>query len=416
MMTTAGGGRCKSNAAALGVHNGELMDEGRGTFAETDAGSARATADGGAGATLDASAGAPGSARGDDKPAPVWHKAKPLILKRSASAETALAAIVHSGLEHLRANEACVLARAHDEGVHQMRVALRRLRSGLALFASMLPADQLAYLSGELKWLIGSLGRARDLDVFLAETLPPVAEQFQGEPRLDELKDRARAACDGAYEVAAAAITSARYTGLIMLLGAWADGRRWRDPGASGPHPLLGRPAVVVATELLDSHYAAVIEARDRFAWLTGKERHKLRIEIKKLRYACEFFSSLFPRRRQTAFLGDLKTLQDHLGVSNDLDVARRLLLALTRAERGRARGRIGYAAGLVVGWHGHISGGREEELLREWQRFVARPPFWPSGCGTAAASSVGATGGATGGASDGATGRDGGDETALVN
>jgi CHAD domain-containing protein len=329
-----------------------------------------------------APAGAPRgeSVRGDDPaPAPGWHKARPLLLKRSATAEGALAAIVHAGLVHLRANEACVLARAHDEGVHQMRVALRRLRSGLALFAPMLPADQVAYLTGELKWLIASLGPARDLDVFLAETLPPVVRQFPKEPRLAELAKRATAARDEAYRVAAAAITSARYTGLIMLLGAWADGRRWREPLADGAHADLARPVVEVATGILDDHYARVIAANDHFAQLDSKERHKLRIEIKKLRYACEFFFSLFPRRRQRAFQGALKTLQDRLGVSNDLDVARRLLLGLVRAERGRARGRSGYAAGLVIGWHGHVSDGREGVLRANWAHFAALPPFWPS-------------------------------------
>lgn len=313
-----------------------------------------------------------------DPPPPGWHKAKPLVLRRGASAEGALAAIVRSGLAHLRANEACVLARAHDEGVHQMRVALRRLRSGLGLFAPMLPADQVAYLTGELKWLIGSLGPARDLDVFLAETLPVVAAQFDTEPRLDELRIRAEATRDEAYRVAGAAILSPRYTGLIMLLGAWADGRRWRDGTGGGPAAALDASAVAVATSVLDAHYAAIVTVHDRFAGLNAKERHKLRIEIKKLRYACEFFFSLFPRRRQAAFLSSLKALQDQLGVSNDIAVARRLLLGVVRGTRGRARGRIGFAAGLVVGWHGHIADGREDALRASWARLMERPVFWP--------------------------------------
>ena len=347
------------------------MDEGKVVFAEAETAPSGETAERGADQHP--------PHRPNEAPTPGWHKARPLHLKRGASAEVALAEIVRGGLDHLRANEACVIARAHDEGVHQMRVALRRLRSGLALFAPMLPDDQVAYLTGELKWLIGSLGPARDLDVFFAETLPPVIEEFATERRLGELRVRAVAARDEAYRVAAAAITSTRYTGLVMLLGAWADGRRWRDPVADRPHVALARPVVEVATELLDTHYAAIVAARDTFDALSAKERHRLRIEIKKLRYACEFFFSVFPRRRQAAFLSALKTMQDQLGVSNDLDVARRLLLGLIRAERGRARGRLGFAGGLVVGWHGHISDGREGELRRNWGRFIARPAFWPT-------------------------------------
>jgi len=73
---------------------------------------------------------------------PDWCKAEPLLLDRGVTAENALARMVMNCIDHMRRNEACVLARADDEGVHQMRVATRRLRSSLAIYKRLLPAEQ----------------------------------------------------------------------------------------------------------------------------------------------------------------------------------------------------------------------------------------------------------------------------------
>ena len=67
-----------------------------------------------------------------DKPKAPWRKARLPVLAPSTTAEEALADIVIACVEHLRGNEGCVLAREHEEGIHQMRVATRRLRSCLA--------------------------------------------------------------------------------------------------------------------------------------------------------------------------------------------------------------------------------------------------------------------------------------------
>ncbi|QLH40291.1 MAG: CHAD domain-containing protein [Defluviicoccus sp.] len=135
--------------------------------------------------TQDVATGAPPS---QDPPDPTWQKARLPSLVPSTTAEEALADIVHGCVEHLRSNTACVMARAHEEGIHQMRVAVRRLRSCLALYAPFLPVDQHKYLVGELKWLIGELGPARDWDVFVGEILKPVLIQLgDEEDRLSEL-------------------------------------------------------------------------------------------------------------------------------------------------------------------------------------------------------------------------------------
>jgi CHAD domain-containing protein len=272
-----------------------------------------------------------------------------------------------------------VLARAHVEGVHQMRVAVRRLRSCLALYDDLLPPQQTAYLTAELRWLIGELGPARDWDVFLSETLAKVMGNVGNEPALKDLKGAAGQKRDQAYQRAEAALRSQRYLGLAMLLGAWAEGRRWHDPAtmpAARPDGIR-EPAETVAHALLDRRYDSVRHGGRRFAALSPEGRHKLRIQIKKLRYATEFFGSLYPPDRLADFLGDLKGMQDQLGIANDIDVAKRLVKDLVQPLKGKDRARLSYAAGLVVGWHSHVAGDREKTLRLAWRRFTRRSPYW---------------------------------------
>ncbi|HRW59870.1 MAG TPA: CHAD domain-containing protein [Defluviicoccus sp.] len=306
-----------------------------------------------------------------------FHKGNLPRLPRGVILEDALSRIVLACVEHLRANEECVATRAHIEGAHQMRVAIRRLRCCLALFGDLLPANQCQYLDGELRWLLKELAPARDWDVFLDETLPPVLRQFEGEARLDELRLQAEAKQDEGYTRAATALHAQRYTGLVMLLAAWADGRSWHDPFGPPAHPSLASKATDAVSQLLDQLLSAVLNCGADFADLNAERRHLLRIEIKKLRYATEFFASLFPRRRLNPFLVTLKTLQDRLGVENDAAVARRLLLRLTKECNGRERTRLAYAAGLVVGWHAHTADSRQQHLDALWAKLTAYPPFW---------------------------------------
>src|SRR6266699_3130798 len=59
--------------------------------------------------------------------------------------------------------------------VHQMRVATRRMRAALRLFADVQPAEA-GGLNDELNWIAGQLGAARDLDVQVRRLREAAAE------------------------------------------------------------------------------------------------------------------------------------------------------------------------------------------------------------------------------------------------
>jgi CHAD domain-containing protein len=321
----------------------------------------------------------------ENQPKAGWRKAELPELTPSTTAEVALTEIILGCVDHMRGNEACVLNRDHEEGIHQMRVATRRLRSCLALYGKFIPGEQLDYITGELKWLIGELGPARDWDVFVAEGFGPVAKQLEDDDRLGELGAQIEHLRDEAYLRAQAAVGSPRYVGLVLLLNSWAEGRGWRDP-ASGAKIAdeMQAKASEIAHELLHERYEQLLSVGADFEQLDAEHRHKVRIQLKKLRYATEFFSSLYPESKVAPYLADMKELQDDLGVSNDVEVARKLLKRVLKQVRGKQRPRLSYAAGLVIGWHSHIGDDREQHLIEAWSRFSTQPPYWETEIGDA--------------------------------
>jgi inorganic triphosphatase YgiF len=295
-----------------------------------------------------------------------------LKLALETTQEEALGAVVHHCLDHLLANEACAMAGTDPEGIHQMRVALRRLRSGLAIFRDVIPPHQFAELDGELRWLAGSFGPARDWDVFLESLYRPVLEALGPTPPLAALGSAARGARDGAYVVAREALLARRYTTLLLRLAAWADGRRWRDGGAGE----LAAPLAEAAPRLLARRQRQVRRRGRHFAELPAPERHRVRIALKKLRYAADFFRSLYDSRDVRRFSEPVAALQDALGHLNDVETVQRLMAELQQAGQP---GDWREGAGLVVGWHARGAADQEPALHKAWKAFRAADPFWPA-------------------------------------
>lgn len=312
-------------------------------------------------------------------------KANKIDLTPDTTVEAALARIVRACLTHFAANEALSVAGEDPEGIHQMRVALRRLRSALSLFRPFIPADQYAWMVGEVKWLGGHLGPARDWDVFRAELLAPVAEAFHranghGKPLvedIDALSAAAAAKHERAYESAREAILSERYTSFLLRAGLWLERRGWRDQPVSEHSARLFEPVREMADELLAKRHKKARRAGHGFADLSTEDRHQLRIALKKLRYAAEFFRSLHEDKQVRRYIADLAAFQDALGHLNDVATATRLLHELHDDGSHQAPGEP-RAAGIVIGWHARIVTEAEPALVRLWQEFAAAKPFWP--------------------------------------
>ncbi len=253
-------------------------------------------------------------------------KAERVALNPDMTAAQAFQNIVQLCLRHFRRNEDLLLAGRQPEALHQARVALRRLRSAFSIFETLLVDDVSAGLNDELRWLATELGEARNLDVML-ERAPP-----------GELHDRLETARQLAYARVDQVLASARVRRLMLNLAQWIASGTWL--AAANTRDIRDLPSREFASAALDRFRHKVKKHGCDLAAADDEARHKVRREAKKLRYAVEFFTALFDRKRERRqykhFVGVMEALQEHLGALNDLATASDILTRLGIGDEPR--------------------------------------------------------------------------------
>lgn len=239
-------------------------------------------------------------------------KADPVRVTADMRVADAFATIGQACLRHYRQNEDVVLAERQPEALHQARVALRRLRAAFALFKPVIAKDD-AYpaLRAELRWFTAQLGDARNLDVYLKRDLP------------DEERQAMSLAREQAYDRVLDAMNQARSRLLVIELAGWLALGSWRGGRRAE------RPIPSFAGKRLDRLWGAVEPTGRNLEQMDEEERHRLRIEVKKMRYAAEFFTDLYPSSKaKKQFVAAIEDLQESLGLLNDIATARTLTSA----------------------------------------------------------------------------------------
>jgi inorganic triphosphatase YgiF len=279
-------------------------------------------------------------------------KAAPVDLAAGTSTRDAFKIIGRACLKQVVGNERPLLE-GHPEGVHQMRVGLRRLRAAMSLFGGILGDPQTAAIKTELKWLAGELAPARELDVLMKRVLAPVKRRharWDGVPSLSrDFAERHEAALAQAQN----AVKSARFRTLTLETAAWLETGAWAKPEDDLRRDRGDLPIEVSAAAQLNRRRKKIRKQGKALARLDAKRRHQLRIQAKKVRYAAEFFAGVFPgkraAKRREKFLSALERLQDGLGELNDIVVHEEMIAAMgvrsARSSRKRA-----FAAGLLTG------------------------------------------------------------------
>lgn len=291
---------------------------------------------------------------------------------KQASAGQLCRSVLAAGLAHLQANEEGVRLSDAPEFVHQARVAARRMRSALKVFAPLLPTERLELWQDELRWLGGALNGARNWDVFVGGTLPAICSALPEEPALEWLSSQAIAEQTQQREHAREALDSRRYQALLLDLSAWLAAPRWRadSPPAAAQTPAAGFGAAVLTRR----HRKLRKQARD-LGRRSTEELHQVRIAAKKLRYAGEFFTPYFARKRAGRYLEALQGVQDALGDLNDEATTALLMQQLSSRTKEASHQR---ACGLVLGWASSLARERLPRVKKAWKTFAEHKPFWP--------------------------------------
>ncbi|QVN22375.1 CHAD domain-containing protein [Burkholderia pyrrocinia] len=256
-------------------------------------------------------------------------------------------------------NEGGVLERDDPEFVHQMRVALRRLRTLMRFFPLFADRQWRDTLGVDLHWLAALLGTVRDWDVFSTESLPAlIAADDGGGADWNGTLDAARAQSKAARVELRQALHSARYARLTLGWLEWLSALAL-PPAEGGDAPSLRRHATKRVRRLFGHLYAS-----PSLASLDTAARHQVRIDAKRLRYALEFFASLASRRTRNETVKTLARVQSVLGEANDT------MIALQHLEQLAAPP---YQLGFVRGYGAAL----EQRTAREAETLLAslRPP-----------------------------------------
>lgn len=128
------------------------------------------------------------------------------------------------------------------------------------------------------------------------------------------------------------------------------------------------------AARVLRERHSRVIKRGRHLDRLQPAQLHRLRIAVKQMRYAVEFFAGLFPARRMSGLRARLSMLQDILGSMNDATAVSKLMAEVTAASKNRD---VAAAAGRLAGWHAALAGQCHTVLKPAWRSFCAQRTTW---------------------------------------
>jgi triphosphatase len=301
-----------------------------------------------------------------------------VALAADTTTADALAAIARECLHQIAANAPGLMADDDPEWIHQMRVGTRRLRSCLSLVAPFASAELFDPVVTEVKWLATLLGKARDWDVFVTQTLPPLTAWFARDPKaapgMRRLRERALRRRRIARNEARAAIASPRLQHLLLSGGLLCATPRFGSPTSATRLPPSDSNGLArgFAAKLIARRHRKLAALAATLLHANSDERHAARIAAKRLRYVAEFFAPLFPGKRTGTYLETLASAQDALGRFNDAVTAASLASDLSGPADHAA-------AGAVRGWVAAQAAALEPHLAKAVRRFNATRPFWPT-------------------------------------
>ncbi|MDO8465526.1 MAG: CHAD domain-containing protein [Gallionella sp.] len=291
----------------------------------------------------------------------------PDIAKKDTLA-VALQALIWSCLQHLQGNLRGAMGSDDTEYLHQMRVALRRLRVVLRMTEKLCADDRLAALNNDVAALCVALGRNREWDVFIAQTAQPMCARMAGHAGLQALLAASERQRDSCYAALRGAVQARELQRLMLRFAVWMNGPYWQQQEKAMPS------ARDFATRRLQKLFSKFAPSSQHLDTQDAARLHSLRILSKKLRYSAEFFAALYDRQKTRSFLAALSEVQEVLGQINDVAVAHRLLGDIAAMPELSTHQE---AVALAKGWIAHDLSHQFTALRKTIQRFNRQPAFW---------------------------------------
>jgi inorganic triphosphatase YgiF len=289
------------------------------------------------------------------------------LFGKTDTLDEVLQMLIWSCLLHLQSNLRGAMVSDDAEYLHQMRVALRRLRVVLRMVERNRADEQLAGLSKEVAALCVALGRIREWDVFIAQTVQPMCARMAGHAGLQALLASSKRQRDACYAALRSPVQAHELQRLILRFAFWMNGSYWQQQQiAPQAHDFANR-----RLQKLASRFAQSGQHLDS---LDAERLHALRILAKKLRYTADFFSGLYDKQKTKSFLAALSEVQEVLGQINDVAVTHRLLDELAASQDLSVHQEV---FALAKGWIAHDLSHQFTALRKAILRFAREQPFW---------------------------------------
>ena len=287
-------------------------------------------------------------------------------LKRRDKLSDVLQAMIWSCLLHLQSNLRGAMTREDAEYLHQMRVALRRLRVVLRMVEKLCADEVLSALSQEVSTLAVALGRIREWDVFIAGIARPICAHMSGHAGLEALLETSERQRQSCYESLRGRAGSLQQ--LLLRFAIWMNGDYWQraEKGAPRTHDFATRHLHKLAKRYAQAGLHPDAEDAARL--------HKMRILAKKLRYSADFFAGLYGKHKAQDFLVALGEVQELLGRTNDVTVAHGLLDDMAKTSELAAHWE---AILLAKSWNDNNLSLIIKMLYRSMRHFNKQPVFW---------------------------------------
>jgi CHAD domain-containing protein len=302
----------------------------------------------------------------DDTAPPVKSRAAPV--PRAATLEEALICTAGAALHDFVSNLPSAGA-GNVEGVHQLRVALRRLRSMLVFYAPFLESCASDRFSDAIRDLGRVLGAARDWDVFVEETLEAAKADGVQREWAETFAEEAAAHREAAHRAVRDLLDGKAPAELVLGLQSWLVGTEW-----AGHESRSATKTIDKIMPGLFERLARKVERRGRgIGDLSPAGLHPLRKSIKKMRYSSESAAGLYGEKSVKRYAKRCKKLQALLGAINDAQVTMRLAEQIAPPHSAA----WAPAFGTLHEWNSRRMKASRKDLRRTWQRLRDATVFW---------------------------------------
>ncbi len=316
------------------------------------------------------------------KPQPV--PSKPVLLDASMTVRTALQKALRASFQHILANRKCEHRDICPEAVHQLRVGSSRIRGLLSVFHKVVENEERDALIDELRWFRQQLGPAREWDVSIDEIIAPLSKGRQSSRKMGQLKSLANAHRTSAHQNVREVLHSPLFKALLHRLKLWIDllsmeempcrpdtanfSSEWKKN-----QKRLAKPVMYPARKALHAQHMKVRKLGRRIQKHSETELHKLRIQVKELRYTMELFNGLLDTEAADRYLARLKELQSVLGSIHDTTVAGNLIHSICLESGTPVEQTFGETLERIAARHKN----QRKQLHKLWKRFTATEASW---------------------------------------